>query len=111
MDPEPMYHVTCTQTSSQHGEFSAMFISRTIELCNVSRVVLHSATTLVDKISLTAAYGMKTGFKVKGIPYGMQRQPGQQIPHQAFNWSACFSAYTTCQAPIVDSGTALHHSE
>ena len=63
-----------------------MFLSWAIELCDVSRVVLHLAATLlwikslferIHLISLTAVCREKTGFKVKGILYGMQRQPGQ----------------------------------
>ena len=57
-----------------------MYISCAIELCGVSGVVLHYAATLMwinsfYFISLTAACAVKTGFKVKGILYGMQRQP------------------------------------
>ena len=63
-----------------------MFISRVIKLFDVSRVVLHSTATLlwikssVERIHLfylNAAGTVKTGFKVKGILYGMQPQPGQ----------------------------------
>ena len=54
-DPEPMYHVTHTQTSRQDGGLSAMFISRAIELCDVSRVLLQStlnSNSFVDKVIL-----------------------------------------------------------
>ena len=44
---EPMYHVTRAQTSRQDGGLSTMFISWAIELCDVSRVVLHLAATLL----------------------------------------------------------------
>ena len=71
-DREPMYHVTHKQRSRENDKFCAMSISRAIELCDVSRVVLHS-----HFISLTAACAVKTGFKVKGILYGTQQQPGQ----------------------------------
>ena len=40
-DPEPIYHVMRAQMSRQDGGLSAMFILQAIELCNVSRVVLH----------------------------------------------------------------------
>ena len=81
-----MYHVTRAQTSRQDDGLSAMFISQVIELCDASRVVLHEAATLlwikslferIHFISLTAACAVKTGFKVKGILYDIQRQPGQ----------------------------------
>ena len=72
--------------SRQHGGLSAMFIQREIKLCDVSRVILCEAATLlwikslfeqIHFISLTAACAVKTGFKVKGILHDMQRQPGQ----------------------------------
>ena len=40
-DPKPMDHVMHAQTSRQDGGFSAMFISLAMELCDVSRFVLH----------------------------------------------------------------------
>ena len=78
--------MTHAQTSKQDGGLSAMFISWAIELCDVCRVVLHEAATLlwikslfeqIHFILLTAACAVKTGFKVKGILYNIQRQPGQ----------------------------------
>ena len=81
-----MYHMKCTQTIRQHGGFSVRFISREIELCDVSKVVLHSAATVllikslferIHFISLTAAYVVKTSFKFKGMLHGIQRPPGQ----------------------------------
>ena len=80
-----MYQVTRAQSSRQHGGLTAMFISRAIKLCKVSRVVLHYAATIfwtkslfeqIHFISLTAVCLLKTGIKVKGILYGMQLQPG-----------------------------------
>jgi len=78
--------VTREQTSRQPGGLAAMFISPLIKLCNISRVVLHQTATLlwIKSLSeqihfnfLTATGAVKTGFKVKGILYGMQPQPGQ----------------------------------
>ena len=39
--------MTHAQMSRQNGAISAMFISRVIELCDVSKVVLHEAETLL----------------------------------------------------------------
>ena len=67
-------------------ETADIYEQATIELSDVSRVVLHQAATLlwikslfeqIHFISLTAACVVKTGFKVKGMLYGMQPQPGQ----------------------------------
>ena len=88
VDPEPMYRVTHALTSKQGGVLSAIFISHAIELCDVSRVVLHEAAAMmwikslferIHFISRTAACTVKTCFKVNGILYGMQLQPCQLI--------------------------------
>ena len=79
-------NVSRAQTSRQDGGLSAMFMSQAIELCYVSKVVLHRAATFlwikslfeqIMSISLTAVCVVKTGFKVKGILQCMQPQLGQ----------------------------------
>uniref|UniRef100_A0A8C4QUN3 Uncharacterized protein n=1 Tax=Eptatretus burgeri TaxID=7764 RepID=A0A8C4QUN3_EPTBU len=67
----------------------------------------------MNLISLTAAGGVKSSFKVKGILYGMQPQPGQPfLTNQLIGVLAeALSHLPLAEHPAVNRGTTLCHSE
>jgi len=115
-----MYHGMHAQRSRQDGGWSAMFISQSIELCDVSRFVLHLAATIlwvkslferIHFITLTAARAVKTGYKIKGIQYGMQQQTGQPLLINNLISVLAWVFKPLAEHLSVDSGTMLCPSE
>ena len=91
-----------------------MSVSRAIKLCDVSRVVLRQTATLlwikslferIHLISETAVGAVKTGFKVNGILYGMQLQPGHPFLFNHMIGVLARVLKLLAECPTVDSHT------